>query len=89
MGVRNCPTYGGQFPRGGYSKGVWVENGHYNEVATEGGIQNLCDSECDLLKRCIAAAQASSIGTKYSYNGFNTTERPKRDQVGKHWFRTD
>jgi uncharacterized protein RhaS with RHS repeats len=90
MGIRNCSTYGGQFPRGGYDKkGVWIGNGHYNEVANEEGIKKLCDSECDLLKRCISAAQASSEKTKYPYTGFNTTEKPGRDPVGRHWFRVD
>ena len=46
-------------------------------------------NECQQLKDCIAAAQASSVSADYSYLFFNQTSRPGRSKICDHYFFTE
>jgi hypothetical protein len=51
--------------------------------------QSLNVNECEQLKQCIAAAQASASGTINTYNGFNQTQKEGRTHICVHYFRTE
>ncbi len=50
---------------------------------------NLDQKECQKLKDCISAAQASSTASQYSYTSFNQTFKVGRDSICSHYFWTD
>jgi len=48
--------------------------------------KDLDEKECQKLKDCMSAAQASSAGTQYSYTNFNQTNKPGRTSLCSHYF---
>ena len=51
--------------------------------------QNLDEKECQKLKDCITAAQASAGGTQNNFTNFNQTSRPGRTSICSHYFWTE
>jgi hypothetical protein len=85
--VRANKSYWG----GNTVKGVLSKSGQYlaydgSQYLKAKNQKKLDDKECQKLKDCISAAQASASGTKNNYTNFNKTDKSSRTPICNHYF---
>jgi hypothetical protein len=82
----NKSYWGGNSINGVLSKSgqyLAYEGSQYKKAETP---EKLTEKECQKLKDCISAAQASAGGTQNNFTNFNQTNRAGRNSICNHYF---